>query len=125
MKGGEKMIRKSLWTFVLLVLISVLLGASCYKSSTVNQMPAPPAASNSVDIGDDFFNPSSLAVTAGTTVTWTNRGSRGHTVTGDQGAFDSGTLNPGGTFSFTFKDKGTFNYHCGFHSGMTAKIVVE
>lgn len=119
------MIRKSLWTPVLLVLISVLLVASCYKSSTMEQTQAPPPAPNSVNIGDDFFNPSSLTVTAGTIVTWTNRGSRGHTVTSDQGAFDSGSLNPGGSFSFTFKDKGTFSYHCNFHSGMTAKIVVE
>jgi|APFre7841882654_1041346.scaffolds.fasta_scaffold106337_1 plastocyanin len=119
------MIRRFTWTLGLIVLTSVLLVASCYKSSTMEQTQAPPPAPNNVTIGDDFFNPGSLNVTAGTTVTWTNRGNRGHTVTSDQGAFDSGSLNPGGTFSFTFKDKGTFSYHCNFHSGMTAKIVVE
>jgi len=119
------MARKSLWILALLVLTSILLVAGCYKSSTMEQTQAPPPAPNSVSIGDDFFNPGSVTVTAGTVVTWTNRGTRGHTVTSDQGAFDSGTLNPGGTFSFTFNDKGTFGYHCNFHSGMTAKIIVE
>ncbi len=117
--------RKFICTFGLLILISVLLVASCYKSSTMEQTQAPPPEPNSVNIGDDFFNPSSLTVAAGSTVTWTNRGNRSHSVTSDQGAFDSGNLNPGGTFSFTFKDKGTFSYHCHFHSGMNAKIIVE
>jgi len=119
------MIKKFSGGLLTLVLICIVATANCYKSSTMEQTQVPPPSPNSVNIGDDFFNPGSLTVTAGTTVTWTNRGNRGHTVTSDQGAFDSGTLNPGSTFSFTFKDKGTFSYHCNFHSGMAAKIVVE
>ena len=119
------MSRKFSWILGFAVLISLLLAANCYKSGTMEQTQVPPAGPNSVSIGDDFFNPASLTVTAGTTVTWTNRGNRGHTVTSDQGTFDSGNLNPGATFSYTFKDTGTFNYHCNFHSGMTAKIIVQ
>lgn len=33
----------------------------------------------------------------------------------DAALFDSGTLNPGDTFSFTFPDEGTFDYYCKFH----------
>jgi plastocyanin len=40
-----------------------------------------------------------------------------HRLTPKQGeaAFDSGALNPGDTFSHTFNEEGTFNYHCRFH----------
>ena len=33
----------------------------------------------------------------------------------DTSLFDSGSLNPGDTFSFTFPDEGTFEFYCKFH----------
>jgi hypothetical protein len=45
-------------------------------------------------------------------------------VTSDTGLFDSGTLNVGNTFSFTFTQAGTFTYHCNIHPMMTGAIVV-
>ena len=70
-----------------------------------------------------------LTVKLGTTVTWTNMTQAGHTVTSDDGkSFDSGISNPiaasGGTFSFTFKQAGTFPYHCQIHPFMKATIIV-
>jgi hypothetical protein len=53
-----------------------------------------------------------------------NTGRASHTVTSDSGAFDSGTLGNGGSFSFTFNDVGSFAYHCAFHSGMSATVRV-
>ena len=77
-----------------------------------------------VTIVDFAFQPASLEVTAGTTVTWTNSGAAPHTVTADNGAFDSGRLAPGASFSQTFDAAGTVTYHCEIHSQMTGTIVV-
>src|SRR5829696_5872316 len=48
-----------------------------------------------VTIVDFAFQPASLEVPAGTTVTWTNSGAAPHTVTADDGTFDSDRLAPG------------------------------
>src|SRR5829696_1777671 len=77
-----------------------------------------------VTIVDFAFQPASLEVPAGTTVTWTNSGAAPHTVTADDGAFDSDRLAPGATFSQTFDTAGTFTYHCEIHPQMTGTIVV-
>jgi plastocyanin len=77
-----------------------------------------------VAIVDFAFQPASLEVPAGTTVTWTNGGAAPHTVTADDGAFDSGQLAPGASFSQTFDTAGTFTYHCEIHPQMTGTIVV-
>jgi len=78
-----------------------------------------------VTIADFAFAPTSLTVPAGATVTWTNKGSVGHTVTADDGSFGSETLASGATFSATFAKAGTFAYHCRIHPSMTATIVVQ
>ena len=53
----------------------------------------------------------------GTTVVWTHKSQRKPTVTADDGAFDSGTLEAGGSFKQTFDKAGTFPYFCQFHGG--------
>lgn len=78
--------------------------------------PTAPAAAN-VSAVSNRFDPQDLTFPAGTTVIWTNQGFLPHTVTADDGAFDSGTLNPGDTFQFTFDQPGTYPYHCRFHGG--------
>jgi plastocyanin len=78
-----------------------------------------------VEISGFAFVPSTLTVSVGTTVTWTNKDSVSHTVTSDDNLFDSGTLPTGATFDHTFDQKGTFEYHCSFHPYMTGKIIVE
>lgn len=77
-----------------------------------------------IDIVDFGFNPGTIEVPVGSTVTWTNTGAAPHTVTSDDGAFDSGALQPGDTFSATFSAPGTFAYHCDIHPAMTATVVV-
>jgi plastocyanin len=77
-----------------------------------------------VSVVDFAFQPTSIEVPAGSTVTWTNTGAAPHTVTADNGAFDSGRLKPGATFSQIFATPGTFTYHCEIHPKMTGTIVV-
>ncbi|HEX5797323.1 MAG TPA: plastocyanin/azurin family copper-binding protein [Candidatus Saccharimonadales bacterium] len=66
---------------------------------------------------DDFvFNPTYLKIKKGTTVTWTNNGQIVHTVTSadtsPQKGLDSGNLNNGDTYEFTFNEAGTYEYFC-------------
>ena len=78
-----------------------------------------------VQIQNFAFNPPTLQVPAGTTVTWTNLDSTPHTATSTTGAFDSGNLNPGQSFSFAFEQAGTFDYLCRYHPSMRGSIVVQ
>ncbi|PYO39094.1 MAG: hypothetical protein DMD29_10440 [Gemmatimonadetes bacterium] len=66
---------------------------------------------------DNVFNPLTLTVTHGTTVTWQNGGGNTHTVTNDPGSADTYdmTVSAGGTVTHTFSNAGTYTYHCTFH----------
>jgi plastocyanin len=87
--------------------------------------PTPATTPNSVNIQGFAFSPQTLTVAKGTTVTWTNKDSTTHTVTSDDGVWDSGNFANGKTFSYTFNQTGTFPYHCSIHPSMTAKVVVQ
>ena len=99
--------------------------ATTQQSSTLTSDQT--ASTNTVDIKDFAFSPSTLTVKAGTTVTWTNKDSMPHTVTEDDGLEGpaSGNLTTNQTYSFTFSKAGTYHYHCALHSSMTATVVVE
>jgi plastocyanin len=72
-------------------------------------------AGTSVTIDDvDGYTPPVLAIHPGQTVTWTNSGKQVHAVVSNPGypnQFDSGGLNPGQKFSFTFALPGSYGYH--------------
>src|SRR5215210_8604443 len=80
-----------------------------------------------VNIKDFAFNPPNITVAPGTTVTWVNNDQAPHTVTATDpaGAFDSGTLQPGQSFSVTFTQPGTtYAYYCVIHPSMTGTVTV-
>lgn len=81
---------------------------------------------SSIEIKNFSFNPSSVSVKAGTTVTWKNNDSVPHTITSDPdgGVFKSQTLNSGDTFQFTFNTAGSFPYHCSIHTSMQGTVTV-
>jgi len=74
-----------------------------------------------------YYSPSTITVVIGVnnTVTWTNNDNIAHTVTADNGAFDSGYLNQGQTWSYTFTTAGTYSYHCSIHPWMTGTVIVR
>jgi plastocyanin len=75
------------------------------------------------NIKDFAFDPGTIEFAAGTPVTWTNHDSTAHTVSQSGGGFESGKLDPGMTFSFTFDTPGTYDYFCQFHPNMAGTIV--
>jgi plastocyanin len=89
---------------------------------------SPAAAGSTVSIKDNSFDPGTLTVPPGTTVTWDWSGARNpHSVVGQFGsAVDSGTKTGSGQFTFTFPSAGTFAYQCGIHgASMTGRVVVQ
>lgn len=66
---------------------------------------------------DDVFQPSSVPVAEGAAVTFVNDGTSAHTVSADDGSFDSGNLDPGETFTTTVDEPGRFGFFCEYHGG--------
>ena len=82
------------------------------------------AADGAVAIADFSFAPADVEVPAGTEVVWSNEDPTAHTVTADDGAFDSGTLDPAGTFRAVLEREGTLRYRCLIHPSMQGTITV-
>ena len=87
-------------------------------------------ADATVDVIDFDYSPGSVTVNTGDTVTWTQSGDEPHTVTADDGSFDSGEMATGETFSMRFDSPGTYAYYCTLHGGpggegMSAVVIVE
>jgi plastocyanin len=109
------------WSRIVLVAL-VALGVATLSLGL--SLRAASAQDSAVSIVDFAFEPPAVSVTAGSTVTWTNSGAAPHTATSDSGAFDSGTLQPGASFSQTFDTPGTFGYLCTIHPSMTGTVTV-
>jgi plastocyanin len=111
------------------------------NSGTSASTSAAPMAAT-VTMSDALrFEPATLTVARGATVTWRNSSATMHTVTDDPGKaankadaalpsgaqpWDSGNIDPGQTFQHTFDTPGTYKYFCTPHeaAGMVATITV-
>ena len=93
-------------------------------SSSANAQPAT-AVITEVKIDNFSFGPGTITVTAGTTVTWTNRDDIPHTVVSTDGIFKSKVMDTDEKFSYTFTKPGSFPYFCSIHPKMTGKVMVQ
>jgi len=121
------------------------LGVSLIAASLVYAMAANVEETKSaVEVGmtnDLAFQPRTVQIRVGETVTWRNTSALVHTVTADpalaqraddvelpQGAqrFNSGSIAPGQSYSHTFSVPGTYRYFCIPHElqGMTGTVEV-
>jgi plastocyanin len=82
-------------------------------------------ADSTVTMSGFAFDPATVTVEVGDSVTWQNQDDVGHTATGAGGAFDTGTVAGGGSASVTFDAAGTFAYACTIHPTMQGTVVVE
>lgn len=84
---------------------------------------------DSVTIAGFTFDPDTIEVSAGSTVTWTNEDGVGHTVTAgepDEPADTFGeSVDPGSSAEIGFDEAGTFPYFCTIHPSMTGEVVVS
>ncbi len=97
------------------------------RKLVVQSAPAPAAsqAGNTIRINGMAFGPTTITIKAGQTITWVNQDAIDHTVTDDQGGWDSGPLAPGKSYQMTFSKPGQYTYHCTIHPFMTGKIIVS
>ena len=112
------------------------------ETSTLPTVGATASNNTIVTILNSAYLPAQLTITAGTTVTWINKDSIGHTVTegnpsspkqpalrafdssGQAGSGQVSLLQPGQSWSYTFTTPGTYNYYCIVHPYMTGQITV-
>jgi LPXTG-motif cell wall-anchored protein len=80
-------------------------------------------ASVTVSMKDNKFQPKTVTISVGDSVTWKNEGEEDHTATGS--GFATGTVAPGSSASETFSDAGDYSYICDFHDEMKGTVVVE
>jgi plastocyanin len=78
-----------------------------------------------VTILDVGYDPAEVAVKAGEAVSWKNGGQQAHTVTADDGSFDSGPKDPGQEWSYPFSKAGTFTYKCTQNPQMKGTVKVS
>jgi plastocyanin len=83
------------------------------------------AASGTVTVVDFSFNPGTITINQGDTVTWTNNGPTPHSATEPNGAFDTGIFPAGESRSHTFDEAGSFSYICTPHPNMRGTVVVQ
>lgn len=111
----------------LLIVLVILLGGFLVACKSTSSLAPPSAPGISVGITDDACP--NIVVQAGQQVTWTNQDSREHIVrdkpaAGD-GQFDSGTLQPGDSFNFTFLQPRSYTYDCLEGGATTGTITVQ
>ena len=80
---------------------------------------------------DECYIPSTLNISAGTTVVWENNDAAAHLATsgtpdgGPDGIFDSGMIMGGATYEYEFAETGEFVYYCLVHPWMIGTVIVE
>jgi plastocyanin len=77
-----------------------------------------------VTIADYAFKAPTITVAPGTQVGWTNNDDDPHTVTADDGSFDSKGLGQGDAYKHVFQKPGRYPYHCAAHPFMKGVVIV-
>ena len=130
----RKQVKALLGAALLLALaLSLIVVTGCggggYGSSSSGGGGAATATGGTANVAmkNIQFMPSNLTVAKGTTVIWTNNDQVDHTVTANDGSFDSGNVSPGHTYKYTFNKAGVVNYYCKIHLslGMKGTITVK
>ena len=113
------MLTKSRLKFALILTLAIC--AVAFTGRALNTSTNP----NEVVIENFSFEPATLTVKVGTTVTWVNKDDEPHTATATDKRFNSKTLDNGDRFSQEFNAPGVYNYYCALHPKMTGKIIVK
>ena len=98
---------------------------SSTSPATASHVSIPSGAG--MDTSSPGYSPDTITVVIGVnnTVVWVNNDNMPHTVTATNKLFDSGNMNPGDTFSYTFTSPGVYGYGCSYHSWMKGTVVVK
>jgi plastocyanin len=112
--------------YLLLIVITSCNHDDPFPPNTNNNTNLSTQSTTQVVMQNTTFNPTEITITKGTTITWINKDAIPHTVTSDQGLFNSGNIPANGTYEFKFDAAGTYNYHCIYHAPyMVGKVIVQ
>ncbi len=135
------MSQKPIIITVLVIAIAAIAGGAFYvqqnetngnkatsnnSTSSTTESGSPDAVeTDTVEISNFAYSPKVIEVKVGTTVTWTNKDGVKHDVKSDNGnTLDGPLLAKGETWSYTFEEAGTFDYHCSPHPYMKGSVIV-
>ncbi|MBV8172562.1 MAG: cupredoxin family copper-binding protein [Candidatus Eremiobacteraeota bacterium] len=106
------------------LVVALSLGAGAVAISTAS---ADSASNGEVHVSIDnyAFKAPQVTIPGGEAVVWTNKDDDPHTVTADDGSFDSKGLAQGDTFRHVFSKPGTYPYHCSAHPYMKGTVIVQ
>jgi plastocyanin len=107
-----------------LVTFVTVLGAAACAAAPIASAQHQHGSEPMVSAGFDSFSPQQIATLTGETVMWMNDSSRAHTVTANDGSFDSQRIPVSGMFEQRFATAGAFAYHCTLHPFMTGEVDV-
>ena len=114
-----------------LVIVALVAALALGGCGTADDEALAPKANGGIEIAETValdgsrFDPDEVTVEQGASVEWTNEDDRAHTVTADDELFDSGAVEPGESFLFTFETPGTYVYGCSLHpGGMGGRVTV-
>ena len=109
--------------------VIVVCGAGDDPASTPKPA-APPTPSVSAAVKESmliigYIYQRHLELPVGSSITWRNMDNIQHTVTADDGSFNSGAIPPSKDFTFTFAGPGTFAYRCTIYPQMRESVVIR
>ena len=109
------------------VYCSVIASDGTTNSASVSSASTTVYTIHSINIQNMAFSPSTITITAGDIIIWTNLDNMGHTVTEDSSTavFDSGIISNSQTYTLVGIGVGTYTYHCQPHPSMTGTIIVQ
>jgi len=107
---GKRMKKKLI---VLVALFGIFLAIGCTNKSETYY----------VRIQNSQFYPSSITISSGDTVRWTNLDSTNHTVVGTD--FSSGNITSQDSYDHTFTKAGTYSYYCSIETSMKGIVIVK
>jgi plastocyanin len=115
--------------FTIPVTLSRYFGGGRRDSVPPPTVPPPTATAGrdtvTAEVADFMFRPARLVVAPGTTIIWTNAGQVAHTVTAEDGGFETGLIESGQRRALLFSKPGTFPFHCTPHPFMRGEVIVR
>lgn len=110
----------TLWGILLLTTMGLV---ACNSDSPTDDEPV---ATTSVQVDDNFFEPTDIMVEPGATVEWSWVGSTAHNVTWDEADLANSTTQTQGGHEVTMPSSpGTYRYHCTIHVSLGMRGTVE
>jgi plastocyanin len=118
--------QRKIFTLATQLLFASILFISCSKNNDIVSLDPDGSVRGSatvpvnytakISIEKNAFTPAEVTVMQSGTLLWVNNDNQVHTVTAEDGTFDSGDIQPGGSFSFTFTIIGPHTYNCKYHN---------